>query len=188
MKTSANRVDARYTTTAKMLHWLIVLLLIIQYTIAWNLPHIGRDTVPNTIINLHFSFGASILFVMIVRAMWNLIAPQPTPLAGLPPWQIITARIVHYALYALLAIIPVLGWLNASFRGFDVSLFGLVSLPKLIETRAAGWAWTGDVHTFISYYVLLPLVGLHTVSALYHELIRRDGVLRRMLPERFIYR
>lgn len=173
-----------YTATAKALHWLVVLLLIVQYAIAWNMPHIGRNTVPNTIINLHFSFGVVILLALIVRLIWKWTRPEPTPLAGIPPWQITTARIVHYFLYLLLIVIPVLGWMNASFRGFDVSLFGFLTVPKLLATRASGFAWTGDFHIFISYYVLLPLVGLHVLAALYHEFVRHDGVLRRMLPAR----
>jgi cytochrome b561 len=60
-------------------------------------------------------------------------------------------------------------------------MFGL-ELPKLLPTRASGWAWTGDVHSLLANYALLILVGLHVLAALYHWLIRRDGVLQRMLP------
>lgn len=118
-------VEGGYTPFAKLLHWLVVALLIAKYAIAWNMPHIGRNTVPDRIINLHFSFGALILFVVVLRVIWKWLVPEPTPLAGMPPWQIATARIVHYGLYVLLIAIPFLGWLNASFRGFDVSFFGL---------------------------------------------------------------
>jgi cytochrome b561 len=54
----------------------------------------------------------------------------------------------------------------------------------LVGNRAAGWRWTGDVHAFISNYVMLTLVGLHVLAGLYHYFIRRDDVLQRMLPER----
>jgi cytochrome b561 len=89
---------------------------------------------------------------------------------------------LHWTLYVLLVVIPVLGWMNASFRGYDVRFFGLFAMPKLIGARAPGFGWTGDVHMLISYYALLPLAGLHVVVALYHRFIRRDGVLARMLP------
>jgi cytochrome b561 len=77
---------------------------------------------------------------------------------------------------------PILGWINASWRGMPVTLFGLFGLPKLIGTRAPGWAWTGDVHDLLASYAILTLVGLHVAAALYHYFIRRDGVLQRMLP------
>jgi cytochrome b561 len=64
-----------------------------------------------------------------------------------------------------------------------IVMFG-VELPQLVGTRAPGWGWTGDVHSLLAYYVMLPLIALHIASALYHYLIRRDGVLQRMLPGR----
>jgi cytochrome b561 len=55
-------------------------------------------------------------------------------------------------------------------------------LPKLVATRAPGLRWTGDVHGLLANYLMLALVGLHVAAALYHWLVRRDGVLQRMLP------
>jgi cytochrome b561 len=172
-----------YTPVAKLLHWLVVALLIAQFVIAWLMPHIGRNTQPNTVINLHFSFGIVILAVVVVRLAWRWTHAEPAPLDGVPPWQVRSASAVHGVLYLLLLIIPLLGWMNASWRGFDVSLFGLLTLPRLLATRAAGFGWTGDTHVVLSWYVLLAFVGVHVAAALYHALVRRDGVLARMLPE-----
>ncbi len=171
-----------YSGVAKALHWLVVALLIAQYVLAWLMPHIGRNTKPDTVINLHFSLGVVILAVMIVRVAWRWTHAEPTPLDGIPPWQIKSARIVHCVLYALLFVAPILGWVNASWRGFDVSVFGLFTLPRLVEIRAPGFGWTGDVHVILSWYVMLGLVALHAAAALYHKLVRRDRVLARMLP------
>jgi cytochrome b561 len=176
------KVDQGYTPTAKVLHWLVVLVLAIQYVVAWSMPHIGRNTTPDTLINLHFSFGMVIIALVGVRLAWRWTHPEPVPLDGLPVWQTASARLVHYLIYALLIAGPILGWINASFRGFDVTLFGLFRFPNLVAARAPGFAWTGDVHALASNYVLLPLVGLHIAAALYHALVRRDGVLARMLP------
>jgi cytochrome b561 len=170
-----------YTGTAKTLHWTILVLLITQFTVAWIMPHIGRNTVPGTLINLHFSVGVIILAVAIVRLGWRFTHGEPAPLDGVPPWQMASARVVHWLLYLLLFVLPILGWANASWRGFPIIMFGL-QLPKLLPTRAPGWDWTGDVHALLAYYVLLTLVGLHVLAALYHYFIRRDGVLQRMLP------
>jgi cytochrome b561 len=170
-----------YTSTAKWLHWLIVVLLIVQFAVAWSMPHIGRDTRPDTLINLHFSVGVLILTLAIVRLGWRLTHPEPPPIAGVPPWQIGSARIVHWLLYLLLFVVPVLGWFSASWRGFPVIMFGL-ELPKLIAPRAPEWQWTGDVHGLLANYAMLALVGLHVSAALYHWLVRRDRVLQRMLP------
>jgi cytochrome b561 len=172
-----------YAGTAKALHWTIVALLIVQFIAAWTMPDIKRDTKPDTLINLHISVGVLILFVAVLRLAWRAGHAEPPPEDGLPPWQVQSARAVHWLLYALLFVLPVLGWLNASWRGFPVIMFGL-ELPKLLATRASGWGWTGDVHALLATYGLLTLVGLHVAAALYHYFIRRDGVLQRMLPGR----
>lgn len=175
------RTAAGYTGTAKLLHWLILTLLVVQFVLGWTMPQMRRDTQPDTLINLHFSFGVLVLLVAVVRLAWRATHGEPTPHDGLPPWQVQSARAVHWLLYGLLFVLPILGWLNASWRGFPVIMFGL-ELPKLIPTRAAGWGWTGDVHSLLANYLLLVLVGLHVAAALYHYLVRRDRVLQRMLP------
>jgi cytochrome b561 len=179
MRTS---IPEGYTGTAKFLHWLIVALLIIQFILAWTLPHMGRDTPVTTVIGLHFSFGILVLALAVVRLAWRATHREPSPQDGVPPWQVQSARVLHWLLYLLLFLVPILGWINASWRGMPVTLFGLVGLPKLIAPRAPGWAWTGDVHGLLANYAMLTLVGLHVAAALYHYFIRRDGVLQRMLP------
>ena len=170
-----------YSSTAKSLHWLIVALLTAQFIVAWTMPHIGRNTPVTTLISLHFSFGIIILAVAIARLVWRATHAEPAPLDGLPPWQVQSARVIHWLLYILLLVLPILGWINASWRGMPIVLFGL-GLPKLIGTRAPGWGWTGDVHNLLAYYVMVTLIGLHILAGLYHYFIRRDGVLQRMLP------
>jgi cytochrome b561 len=115
--------NAGYTTTAKSLHWLIVALLIAQFTVAWTMPHIGRDTPVTTLISLHFTLGIVILAVAIVRLAWRAMRGEPEPEAGVPPWQTASARVVHWLLYALLLVLPILGWINASWRGMPIVMF-----------------------------------------------------------------
>jgi cytochrome b561 len=176
--TSAKHI---YTGTAQFLHWLVLAMLIMQFTFAWTMPHIGRNTPVTTLISLHFAFGVLILFVAVIRLAWRLTHPEPKPEDGLPPWQVASARIIHWLLYLLLFVVPLLGWINASWRDMPIIMFGR-ELPRLVGPHAAGWGWTGDVHALLATYVLLGLVGVHVAAALYHYFICRDRVLQRMLP------
>ena len=175
------RAGGNYSGAARTLHWLILALLIAQFIFAWTMPHIGRDTPVTTLISLHFTFGIIILAVVVLRLAVRVLHGEPVPEDGIPRWQTATARVTHWLLYLLLFVIPILGWLNASWRGMPIVMFGH-ELPALLAKRAPGWGWTGDTHIFIANWVLLGLVGLHVLAALYHYLIRRDGVLQRMLP------
>lgn len=170
-----------YTGTAKTLHWLILALLIAQFTFAWTMPNIGRNTPVTTLISLHFTFGIVILAVAAMRLVWRGTHGEPPPEDGVPPWQTASARVIHWLLYALLFVVPLLGWINASWRNMPIVMFGH-PLPQLVATRAPGWSWSGDVHSILANYVMLTLVGLHVAAALYHYFIRRDRVLQRMLP------
>ncbi len=170
-----------YTSSAKFLHWLIVALLIVQFIVAWTMPHIGRNTPMTKLISLHFSVGIVILAVAILRLVWRVMQGDPTPLDDVPLWQMQSARVIHWLLYLLLLVVPVLGWINTSWRGMPIAFFGL-ELPTLIGPRAPGWGWTGDVHNLLTNYMMLTLVVLHMLAGLYHYFIRRDHVLQRMLP------
>lgn len=172
----------RYTRTAMALHWLVLALLVVQYILGWTMPHIGRNTPVTTLIGLHFSFGVLIIAVIVVRLAWRIAHGAPAHEAGIPAWQLRLASVVQWLLYLLLVVVPLLGWINASYRGMSITWFGLFGVPPLIVTHAAGWSWTGDVHILIAEYGILPLVGLHVAAALYHHFIRRDRVLQRMLP------
>lgn len=174
--------QGRYTRTAIVLHWLIFVLLIVQFILGWTMPHIGGHTPVTTLISLHFSFGVLILAVVVIRLIWRLVHGEPAPADGIPPWQTHSARVIHWLLYLLLLVVPILGWINASYRGMPITFFGLFPVPPLVATHAPGWDWTGDIHIDVAEYGILVLAGLHIAAALYHYFVRHDRVLQRMLP------
>ncbi|MDU0958761.1 MAG: cytochrome b/b6 domain-containing protein, partial [Bradyrhizobium sp.] len=56
-----------YGTPAKILHWLVVALLAIQYPIGWLMPDLHANTPPGAPMILHISFGLTILALIVVR-------------------------------------------------------------------------------------------------------------------------
>ncbi|NIA53023.1 cytochrome b [Massilia sp. TW-1] len=170
-----------YSPVAKGLHWLIVLLLVVQFVTAFLLPHIGRNTPMSTVISLHFSFGVLVLIVMAIRFVHRLMHPVALEAHDAPAWERFLARTTHRVFYLILLVGPPLGWASASAHSLPVTPFGIVTLPA-IAAPGAHWANTaGDIHA-TAMWILLWLVGLHVVAALFHHVVRRDGTLRRMLP------
>jgi cytochrome b561 len=132
----------QYGATAKVFHWLVVALLLLQYPIGWLMPDIHRGMKPGAAMTFHLSFGIVILMLIVMRFLWRLTHPV-APESSLPAWQRLSSEAVHWLLYALVLATTVTGWLFASFRGWDVSLFYLAPLPMLsVENAAAGK--TGD--------------------------------------------
>jgi cytochrome b561 len=174
---------AGYDSVAKTLHWLILLLLIAQYSVAWTMPDIGRNTPAVGLISLHFSIGVTILAIAILRLLWRWTHPVPALRGIVPAWQYGLAYLSHGLLYLVLLVLPILGWVDSCFRGYSIDFFGLFTIPQLLASSPALAGRTGDIHAFIGT-VLLVLVGLHVLAALYHLIVRRDGVFSRMLPGR----
>lgn len=172
--------EREYDALAKLLHWAIVVLLVVQYAVGWIMPHISANTPNETWVSWHLSIGLAILCVMILRLGWRLFRPVPLMPAE-EAWLNRVAHATHGLLYLLVLINPILGWAAASYRGWSVFLFGFIPLPAL-AAKGTRWAHTaGDVHIAL-IYVLLGVTALHLAGALYHHFVIRDRVLLRMLP------
>jgi cytochrome b561 len=169
-----------YDATARALHWLTVLLIAMQFVIGWTMPDVHKDTQPVGLIAWHLGAGSTLVAVMVVRVVWRL-THQPTP-DDLPPLLSIVSRVTHFLLYAALLVVPLLGWINASSRGWTVRLLGVVPCPSLSNPGSAFGHAMGDVHGILAW-VLFALIGLHVGAALFHRLILKDHVLQRMLPQ-----
>lgn len=172
-----------YGLVAKILHWLIFLLLAAQYAIGSIMPHIGRKTLNEGWVNWHFSVGAAILFFIVLRLAWRLLHPVPQ-LPTLAPWERMLAGFVHWALYLLVLVMTLLGWAATNSRGWEVKLFGIVTLPQLAPNGSEWGHEAGDIHNIL-VYVLLGFIVLHVgATPGYYHFVRRDGVARRMLLAR----
>ena len=170
-----------YGTTAKVFHWLIVALLVVQYLIGWLMPDIHRGMKPGAGMTFHISFGITILVLIVLRFAWRLTHPV-APENSLAPWQRLSSEAVHWILYVLVLATTLSGWLFASYRGWGVSLFYLFPLPMLAPENAAAGKAIDGLHQ-AAEWALLVFIALHVAAALAHVFICRDRIMQRMLPE-----
>jgi cytochrome b561 len=172
-----------YTVVAKVLHWLIVLLVIVQFLSAWLAPGVRGDQSPGFLISIHMSFGITIMALMLVRFLWRITHAVPSDEDDGPRWQRVTAHLTHLALYGLLFVIPFLGWAWASSRGWTVNVLGIYTLPAILSKGSVWGQRAGDLHSSFAVFMLC-LIGLHVLGAVYHRYIREDDVWGRMMPRR----
>lgn len=170
---------SHYGTTAKVLHWLIVVLLAVQYPIGWLMPDIHRGQQPGAAMIFHISFGVAILATILLRLMWRVTHPV-APESSLPRWQRISSEVVHWLLYALVLVTTLTGWLFASFRGWSISFFFVVPLPMLASENGAAIKAMNGLHQ-TAEWALLVVIGIHLGAAVVHMLVYRDRVMQRML-------
>jgi len=169
-----------YGTTAKVFHWVIVALLLVQYPLGWLMPDIHRGMQPGAGMTFHISIGLVILTLIVLRFVWRLMHPV-APDSSLPPWQRVTSEAAHWLLYLLVLATTITGWLFASFRGWSVSFFYLVRMPMLASNNAAAGKAIDGLHQVMEW-TLLVVIGIHVAAALTHLFIYRDRVMQRMLP------
>jgi cytochrome b561 len=169
----------QYGTTAKVLHWLVVTLLLVQYLIGWLMPDIHRGMKPGDAMTCHISVGIVILLLIVARLAWRITHPV-APENSLPPWQRLSSEAVHWLLYLLVLATTISGWLFASFRGWSISFFFLTPLPMLSGENPAAIRIINHWHQKFEW-ALLILIGLHVAAALVHIFIYRNRVMQRML-------
>ena len=173
-------VQLQYGATAKLFHWLVAALLVVQLPLGWLMPDIRRGMVPGTAMSLHISIGVLVLVLIGLRLLWRLTHPV-APESNLPAWQRISSELVHWLLYVTVLLTTVSGWFFASARGWTIDLFGVVRLPHLVAEASPLGRSLGRWHETLSW-ALLILVGLHVAAALVHLFVYKDRVMSRMLP------
>jgi len=170
-----------YDAVSRAFHWLVVALVLAQITIALVLPTVLPKSAEDSITAWHLGTGSTILLVMLLRLGWRLSHPMPPAPTDLPAALRILARGTHWAFYVVLILLPLLGWMAANAYGATPRLLGLLPLPRLLAPDQATAETIGGVHKATAT-LLFVLIVLHVSGALYHALVRRDGVIRRMLP------
>ncbi|NGY06474.1 cytochrome b [Solimonas terrae] len=170
-----------YSAPAKLGHWLIALLLIASYSIAWTMVDLRMSPTRLRLFNYHKWVGVTIFALAVLRLLWRLLQRPPPLPAAMPPWERQAAAIVHRLLYLLLFALPLSGWLMSSAKGFQTVYFGRWPIPDAIGKNAALGAALTSVHVALTW-LLLALVATHVLAALKHQFVDRDAVLRRMLP------
>ena len=166
---------------AQLLHWLIVVLIIAQVTLAALADEVPPGMRKLTLLARHKSVGITILMLAIVRLLWRWLNPTPDLPPTLKPYERRLAQFTHAMLYILLFAMPLSGWMMSSARGFPVSWFGFFQLPDLVPKSKPLYEALLTTHATLAC-VLGAVVLLHVAGALKHHFVLRDHVLRRMLP------
>ena len=128
----------------------------------------------------HYSLGLSVFVLVWLRLLCFVMGLFPQIKPELPKWQKLLSRLIQMALYLLMIVMPMAGWLILSAEGEPILFFGL-QLPSLIYENKEVAKLTKEIHTTFGkagYF----LIGFHAIAALYHHYVQSDNTLQRMLP------
>ncbi|ATG21795.1 Cytochrome b561 [Ralstonia mannitolilytica] len=171
--------ELKYSFAMRALHWLVVVaVLIAVVTIEVHDAFPKGSTTRTALFMIHQTAGLSVLALMVLRVFARWMTQAVPPALG-SQWMQRTARATHGALYVLMVAMPVLGVMALAWSGKPIQPFGSnLTLPAVQDKTLASVA--KELHEAGATAVYI-VVGLHAAAALWHELILKDRLLRRML-------
>ncbi|MFM0741816.1 cytochrome b [Paraburkholderia xenovorans] len=168
----------RFPALSRVLHWLMAVLILAMLFIGVGMAASASDRYI-TLVAIHKPLGIAILILVAIRLV-NRLFNRPPPLpADMPAIQRFAAHASHIVLYALMFLLPIVGWSMLSAAGYPIVLFGPLQLPPILPQNAIVYATLRQLHTLLAYLLFATFL-LHLAAALFHGLIRRDGVLESM--------
>ena len=175
-----NYVQPRFTAVQRLLHWVMAVCILAMLFIGVGMESTAMPKYL-TLVSIHKPLGIAILVLALLRLAERLrIGTPPLPL-DLPEPMKLAAHLSHYALYLLMIGMPLLGWAMLSSAQYPVVLYGGVHLPPIVPQSDSLHALLWDAHYYLAF-ALFALILMHIAAALFHLLVRRDGVFQQMAP------
>lgn len=173
-----------YTATARFLHWIVALIVLGMIPAGKIMIQEGLARgLQDTLFLFHKNAGVIVLLLMIVRLVWRWLNPPPPLPASVPEWQARVAHLTHVLLYGLIFLMAISGYIRVVAGGFPLELPDALGLPRLLPKMESLGAAASTVH-YLTHYAVIVLIALHIGAALFHGIVRRDGVFSRMWPGR----
>lgn len=171
----------RYRFPARGLHWLVAFAIPFQIYLGWA-SEWASEWKP--LLRLHYQWGVILAALMAIRLIWRIACGSPVSSSSEHRWQRRLATFIHWMLYVLLLLLPASGYIIWVWMKAPMDVFGLFDVPRLFtppQEDKTGRAIAWYVH-YWSGWALIALALLHISAALWHQFVRRDGLIsRRML-------
>jgi cytochrome b561 len=175
--------DGEYSRVSKWFHWITVPLIVILLLSGLTIRFIA-DEPKIRFYMVHESLGLLVLLLSTARLTWRLTHRPPAMASHLPPIERSGANAVHHAVYVVLIVQPILGFLTTNAYGFpqrdDRAFLGFINLPKFMDANVDLAHTLHWAHSIVGW-LLIPLLAMHVTAVVYHHAIKGDGTLMRMI-------
>ena len=168
----------RFTPLQRLLHWVMAVLILAMLFIGVGMV---STVMPKylTLVSIHKPLGIAILVLALIRLVVRLRYGTPPLPPDLPEPMKLAAHLSHYALYILMIGMPLIGWAMLSAAAYPVVLYGGVHLPAILPQSDSLHTVLWNAHFYLAF-VFFAMILMHVAAALFHALIRRDGVFEAM--------
>ena len=173
-------IRLRFTPLQRLLHWVMAVCILAMLFIGVGMLSTIKPKYL-TLVSIHKPLGIAILVLALIRLVVRLRYGAPPLPADLPEPVKLGARLSHYAFYVLMIGMPLFGWGMLSAAAYPVVLFGGVHLPAILPHSDGLHTLLWNAHFYLAF-AFFALILLHVAAALFHALVRRDGVFEAMAP------
>lgn len=186
---AARNSASEWGFVSKLLHWTIAVLILTAITLSVWAGQLDPEIASHRglwqvlIMKLHKPIGFTALLLVIVRIAWAISNRRPRLPASMSRLEVGLSKLAHFALYLLMLVVPVTGWFMSQYADSPINYFGLFEVGNVV---AADKDMIKPLHTLHVTLGLttLGLILFHVAAALFHQYVRKDGVLSAMLPGR----
>ncbi|HSI39532.1 MAG TPA: cytochrome b [Xanthobacteraceae bacterium] len=173
-----SRDATHFSAPQRLLHWVMAVCILAMLFIGVGMVStIMPKYVP--LLATHKTLGIALLVLALIRLVMRFVYGAPALPATMPEPMKLAAHLSHYALYALMIAMPLIGWGMMSAGGYPVVLYANVTLPAILPHSAALHALLWNAHFYLAF-AFFGTVLMHVAAALFHALVRRDGVFESM--------
>ncbi|WP_299793163.1 cytochrome b [uncultured Shewanella sp.] len=186
--------EQAYGRIAKWIHWSVAILFLLAYVSVYYRQWFTEEKTPENwnALQVHLSVGVTIGVLVLLRIIWKLINVTPRAEPG-TPMEHLAAKLGHYALYLVMLVMPLTGYMGTGantefFFLFDISKFADTWIYQALVVDGLNSSFeaiepTMDfIHKEIGgkWLVWILILG-HAMAAMYHHFVKRDNTLKRML-------
>ncbi len=172
---------ASYHPVAKLLHWITAIAVFGLIGLGLWMTDLPIGLPKLQAYAWHKWIGLTVLLLTIVRLIWRWRSPPPPLPVAVTPWERRLAPLGHRALLCLLLALPLSGWLMSSAGGVAIYWFGLLRVPDLLSRDPRLFETLRTLHHWLAW-LIMAVIALHLAAIVRHDLLRRDGIFRRMWP------
>jgi cytochrome b561 len=173
-------VHQRFTPLQRTLHWVMAVCILAMLFIGVGMVStIAPEYL--TLVSIHKPLGILILILALIRLVVRLRYGAPPLPLDLPEPMKLAAYLSHYALYALMIAMPLIGWAMLSAAEYPVVIWPGVWLPPVLPLDPSLHSLLWNAHFYLAF-LFFALILMHLAAGLFHGLIRRDGVFDAMGP------
>jgi len=168
-----------YTPVAKGLHWLMAVMIVGLLALGIYMHELPLSPQKLELYSWHKWAGVTVFLLVWLRLAWRVTHPAPALPQSMSSLMQLAAHAGHMALYGLMIVIPLTGWLMSSAKGVQTVWFGVLPIPDLLGRDKELGNLLKDVHEALNWLLMLTLAG-HLSAALWHHFVLKDDTLRRM--------